>query len=178
MATDQDVKSGHWFVDLLMKFAPKPDDITVTGPPEEMIRTAAGKAFWVSTTLSAVWGPAGLATILPEIMTVMQIQMNLIYKIANYHQKLNIPHRTAILLIFANALGLTIGPQFFRTIGTRLVIKSLSMPVISRIARRIGMEITIKISQRAAGRWIPVVLAPVFGLFSRKPLYFSLILIN
>ncbi|MDD5168966.1 MAG: hypothetical protein PHN75_09120 [Syntrophales bacterium] len=165
---DQDIKSGHWFVDLLMKFAPKPEDVIVTGTPEEMIREAAGKTFWVSTTLSAVWGPVGLATVLPEIMAVMKIQMNLVYKIANYHQKQNVPHHTAIVLIFANALGLTIGPRLLRTAGTRLIVKSLSLPVISAIARKIGAEMVTKISQRAAGRWIPLLAAPIFGHFSRK----------
>ncbi|MCX5828094.1 MAG: hypothetical protein NTV58_08855 [Deltaproteobacteria bacterium] len=63
----EEVKSGHWFFDLLMKFAPKPEEVIVTGTPEEMIKEAAKKSFWVSTTLSAVPGPFGLATILPEI---------------------------------------------------------------------------------------------------------------
>jgi len=168
MTPDQQIKSGNWFVDLLLKFAPDPEDGIVTGTPEEMIQEAARKAFWVSTTLSAVWGPAGLATILPEIMALMKIQMNLVYKIANYHQKLNTVSQPVILLVFANALGLTIGPQVLRKIGAILVVKSMSTPVIKRIAQKIGMEIAIKISQRAAGRWIPVLLAPVFGLFSQK----------
>ena len=168
MATSDDLKSGHWFADLLLNFAPKPEEVVVTGTPEEMIHEAANKAFWISTTLSAAWGPVGLATILPEIVAVMKIQMNLVYKIGRYHRKLYALRHPMILLIFANALGLTIGPPIIRNIGTRLAIKSLSLPVIRRIAGSIGMDIAVKISQRAAGRWIPVLLAPVFGLFSRR----------
>lgn len=164
----RDAKNGHWFADLLLKFAPKPEDTMVTGTPEEMIHEAARKAFWVSTTLSAVWGPAGLATILPEIMTLIKIQMTLVYKIANYHQKLHVLNHTVILLIFANALGLTIGPKILQKIGTGLVVRSIGMPVISGIARKVGMEIAVKIAQKAAGRWIPVLLAPAFGLLSKK----------
>ena len=167
-SADQTLREENWFFDLLVKFLPEPEDITVTGTPEEMIREAGNKAFWVSATMSAVWGPAGWATILPEIMTVMKIQMNLVYKIANCHQKLDCLNHTVTLLIFANALGLTIGPQVLSRIGTRLAVQSLGRPAVSRIARKIGIEIAVKTSQRAAGRWVPVLLAPVFGLLSRK----------
>jgi hypothetical protein len=168
MITDQDVKSGQWFADLLLLFAPKPEDTMATGTPEEMIDEAAKKAFWISAALSAVWGPAGLATILPEIISLARIQMNLVYKIAHCHHKTNVLNHTAILLIFANALGLTVGPLVLRKIGTRLVVKSLSWPVINMIARKIGLAIAVKISQRLAGRWVPILLAPVFGLFSKR----------
>jgi hypothetical protein len=165
---DQDVKSGQWFADVLLRFAPKPEDRMATGTPEEMIDEAARKAFWVSTTLSAAWGPAGLATILPEIISLVKIQMNLVCKIAHYHQSRNILNHAAILLIFANALGLAIGPQILSKIGTRLVVKSLSLPLLSMIARKIGVAIAVKISQRVVGRWVPILLAPVFGLFSKR----------
>lgn len=168
MDTDQEIKSGHWFWELLSKFAPKPEDGIPTGTPEEMISEAAKKTFWVSTTMSAAWGPAGLATILPEIVAVMRIQMTLVYRIAHYHGKESILNHQVILLVFANALGLTIGPQILRRIGTTLVIRTLGLPVISRIARMIGAEIAVKITQRIAGRWVPVLLAPVFGLLSRN----------
>lgn len=164
----EEVKSGHWFFDLLMKFAPKPEEVVVTGTPEEMIKEAAQKAFWVSTTLSAVPGPFGLATILPEIGAVTKIQINLVYKIAKYYKNLETINHSIVLLIFANALGLTIGNQLVRRVGVRLVIKALSAPVIERIAQRIGLQIAAGITKRIAGRWLIVIAAPIFGLFSKK----------
>jgi len=166
--TPPDVKSGHWFFDLLIKFAPQPEEVVVTGTPEEMIKEAAKKAFWVSTTLSAVPGPFGLATILPEIGAVTRLQIDLVYKIAKYYKNLETINQSIILLIFANALGLTVGNQLVRKVGVRLVIKALSAPVIERIAQRIGLRIAAKITQRIAGRWLAVIAAPVFGLFSKK----------
>lgn len=164
----EDVKSGHWFFELLVKFAPKPEEVIVTGTPEEMIKEATKKAFWVSTTLSAVPGPFGMATILPEIVAVTKLQINLVYKIAKYYKNLETLKHSIVLLIFANALGLTIGNQLVRRVGVRLVIKALSTPVIERIAQRIGLQIAAKITQRIAGRWLVVIAAPLFGLFSKK----------
>jgi len=164
----EEVKSGHWFFDLVMKFAPKPEEVVVTGTPEEMIKEAGKKAFWISTTLSAVPGPFGLATILPEIGAVTKIQINLVYKIAKYYKNLETINHSIVLLIFANALGLTIGNQLVRRVGVRLVIKALSAPVIERIAQRIGLQIAAGITKRIAGRWLIVIAAPIFGLFSKK----------
>ena len=171
MKTEQmleEVKSGHWFFDLLMKFAPKPEEVVVTGTPEEMIKEAGKKAFWISTTLSAVPGPFGLTTILPEIGAVTKLQINLVYKIAKYYKKLETINHSIVLLIFANALGLTIGNQLVHRVGVRLVIKALSVPVIERISQRVGLQIAAGITKRIAGRWLIVIAAPIFGLFSRK----------
>ena len=164
----EDVKSGHWFFDLLMKFAPKPEEVVVTGTPEEMIKEAAQKAFWVSTTLSAVPGPFGMATILPEIGAVTKLQIDLVYKIAKYYKNLETINQSIVLLIFANALGLTIGNQLVRRVGVRLIIKALSAPVSEKVAQKIGLRIAAKITQRMAGRWLVVIAAPIFGLFSKK----------
>jgi len=163
-----EVKSGHWFFDLLMKFAPRPEEVAVTGTPAEMIGEAAQKAFWISTTLSAVPGPFGLATIIPEIGAVTRLQIDLVYKIAKYHKKLETLSQSLILLVFANALGLTVGNQLVRKVGLRLVVKVLNAPVVEGVAQRIGVKIAARITQRIAGRWLVVIAAPVFGLFSKK----------
>jgi hypothetical protein len=164
----EEVKSGHWFYALLTGLAPKPEDVVVTGTPEEMIAEAAKKAFWVSTSLGAVPGPLGLATILPEISAVTKIQIGLVHKIAKYHHKLETLNHSILLLVFANALGLAVGNQLVRRVGVRLVVRALSAPIIERIARAIGLQIAAKITQRIAGRWVVLIAAPLFGLFSRK----------
>ncbi len=166
--TPEELTSGHWFFNLLTRFAPRPEEVIVTGSPGEMIAEAAKKTFWISTSLGAVPGPLGLATILPEISAVTKTQIGLVYKIAKYHHKLETLNQSIILLIFANALGLAVGNQLVRRIGVRLVVKALSAPIIERISQRIGLQIAAKITQRIAGRWLVFVAAPIFGIFSRK----------
>lgn len=164
----EEVKSGHWFFELLTRLAPKPEEVVVTGTPEEMIAEAAQKAFWISTSLGAVPGPLGLATILPEISAVTKIQIGLVHKIAKYHHQLETLNHPILLLVFANALGLAVGNQLVRRVGVRLVVRALSAPIIERIARAIGLEIAAKITQRIAGRWVVLIAAPLLGYFSRK----------
>jgi len=166
--TPEELPSAHWFFNLLTRFAPRPEDVLVTGTPGVMIAEAAKKTFWISTSLGAVPGPLGLATILPEISAVTKTQIGLVYKIAKYHHKLETLNQSIILLIFANALGLAVGNQLVRRIGVRLVVKALSAPIIERISQQIGLQIVAKVTQRIAGRWLVFVAAPIFGLFSRK----------
>jgi NADH pyrophosphatase NudC (nudix superfamily) len=39
---------------------------------------------------------------------------------------------------------------------------------MSAVTQRIGTRIGARISARAVGRWVPIVLAPVFGIFSKS----------
>jgi hypothetical protein len=164
MTTKQD--EGHWFADLLMKFAPT--EVEVTGEtPEEMTSSASWKTFGISTAAALPPGPFGLATILPELMAVTKIQMNLIYAIAAYHKKEGKLNSTLVLLIFANEAGVEVGKAVAKQMGAKLIIKTLGSRSIRAIAQKIGIKITARITQKAVGRWIPFVLAPIFGAFSK-----------
>ena len=168
MSKQDDLKEGHWFVKLLMDFAPDIENIEVTGTPEEMTQTASWKAFSISTAAAVPPGPFGLVTILPEIVAVTKIQMNLLYRIAKYHQQAGKVNRTLVLLIFGNALGFAVGSEFFRKVGSRLLVESAGSPGVRNIALRIGKKITTRILPKTVARWVPFVLAPIFGAFSKS----------
>jgi hypothetical protein len=157
---------GHWFLELLMKFAPTAIEITGKNP-DEMISTASWKAFGISTAAALPPGPLGLATIIPELMAVTKIQMNLIYAIAAHHKKEGKLNPTLVLLIFANEAGVEIGKVVTNKMGTSFIIRVLGSGAIRAIAKKIGIRISTRITQKAVGRWIPFIMAPVFGAFSR-----------
>ena len=168
MTSQEDLKEGHWFVKLLMDFAPDIDKIEITGTAEEMTNAASWKAFSISTAAAIPPGPFGLATILPEIVAVTKIQMNLIYRIAKYHQQAGKVNRTLVLLIFGNALGFAVGSEFFKTMGSRLLMESAGSQGVGNIALRIGKKISTRILPKTVARWVPFVLAPIFGAFSKS----------
>ena len=133
-----------------------------------MTSTASWQAFQISTAAAVPWGPIGWATILPELIAVTKIQVNLIYKIAKYHGKLGQLNKSLVVLVFANQAGLTMGRHLMHKIGPKLVIRSLGSKAIRPIAQRIAAKVGTRISRKLAGRWIPVVLAPLFGAFSKS----------
>ena len=165
--TSNDLKE-HWFFKLLMEFMPDPNTIDISGQtPEEMIKSASWIAFSISTTAGLPPGPIGWATILPEIIALTKLQMNLIAKIAKYYGKEKQLNPTIIAYIFANEAGIAIGRTIAKRAGSRLIIRSVGPKVLRPIAQKISARIAARITQRALGRWIPFVLAPIFGAYSK-----------
>lgn len=157
---------GNWFVDLLMTLAPNPETIEVTGTPEEMTTTAAKKASVISAGANLPPGPFSLLTVIPELVAVSKVQIDLIYRIAKYYKKQRVINKTIVLLIMANALGITLGRSIFRTAGKRVVIKVLGSRVLMQFAKRIGIQISSRVIAKLPVRIIPGVAAVIFGWLS------------
>lgn len=163
----KEAEDGTWFGNLLMEFAP--DTVSIDGKtPEEMIQKASWSAFTVSTLSALPPGPIGWLTILPEIIAVTKIQINLIYKIAEYYNKRPVINSTMVMLIFANEAGVNIGKKVLTRVGRKVIIRALGSKAIRPIAQKIGARIGTKITSRLVGRWIPVIIAPIFGAFSKS----------
>jgi uncharacterized protein (DUF697 family) len=160
------VDTGSWIEDLISKF--KPDDsIKVTGTPEEMTSRASWEAFWVSTAAGIPPGPLGMTTIVPELITITKIQINLVYRIAKFYNKEQLVTPTIILHILATALGIVLGRNLLRKMGTRFIVKALSLQVIKTMAQKLGITIGTRLLAKIGARWIPIVTAPIFGAFSK-----------
>jgi uncharacterized protein (DUF697 family) len=164
---DKSVETGSWIEEIIGTF--KPDDsIKVTGTPEEMTSKACWEAFWVSTVAGIPPGPLGMATIVPELITITKIQINLVYRIAKFHGKEQLVTPTIILHILATALGIVLGRNLLRKIGTRFIVKALSAQVIKTLAQKLGVKIATRLLAKIGARWIPIVTAPIFGAFSKS----------
>lgn len=159
--------SGKWFLDVLAKLSPNAEDIEVRGEPEQMIQDAAKVAFRISTAAGAVPGAFGMAAIVPEIAAISRLQIMLIHRIAAYYRKPEIVGQQLILLIFGNVLGVSVGESFVRKAGTTLALRVAGSDFSQRLAQKIGIELVTKAAEKSLLRWIPLVTAPVFGLFSR-----------
>lgn len=157
----------NWFGELLLNFAPR--DIKVEGQTvDELIKVASWKAFATSTALALPPGPLGLATILPELLAITKIQINLVYAIAKVRGQEAKLNDSLVALIFAHEAGLQIGRYLSQNYGNKVVVRSLSQRALAQVAEQIGIRIGIRITQKALGRWIPVLFAPVFGALSKK----------
>jgi len=157
----------NWFGDLLAKFIPT--DLDIEGKtPEEMVKSASWKAFAISTAAAIPPGFIGYATILPEIMAVTKVQINLIYSIAKYYGKAATMNTTITTLIFANEAGITISQDVVKKMGPKLVVRAMGTKALRPITQRIAVRIGGRITQKLVARWIPFVLAPLFGAFSKS----------
>jgi len=166
----EEFKTGSWFErtleSILNTLGPDPGDITVEGSPQQMIRKASRTAFLISTGAGIPSGPVGLATIIPEIAAVTRLQINLIFKVAKFHQQEAKVNKTIILAVLGAATGVVLKHALINKVGTRIIVKALSAEGAKRVTREIGEKFATGLLKRGLGRWIPLVLAPVFGYLS------------
>ncbi len=158
----------NWIEKTIYSLLSSKQDGEPTGTPEEMIDEAGQRAFKIGTALGLIPGPLGMAVILPEIAALTRLQINLIHRIAGHHRKQEKVSREIVLLILGNALGVAAGESLVRKAGSALVIKSVNTRIIRGIARKIGTRIIDTAAEKAMGRWIPMITAPLFGYLSRS----------
>jgi hypothetical protein len=164
----RDTYRGEWFPALLEKVAGRREEVAADGTPPEMIRKVSWRAFQISTAAASVPGLASFAAILPEIAALTKIQIDLIYKIAAYHNKHEKIDLTLILLIFGNVMGVALGHGVMMRVEERLLIRSLDSAIARKVARKIGSRIVAGTIRKGMRALIPFVAAPLFGYFSKK----------
>lgn len=166
----EEFKTGSWFErileNVLNTLGPNPDEIKVDGTSQKMIRKASRAAFLISTGAGIPTGPMGLATIVPEVVALIKLQIDLIFKVAKFHQQEAKVNKTIILTVLGVAMGVVLKHALINKVGTRLIVKSLSAEGAKRITREIGEKFATGLLKRGLGRWIPLMLAPVFGYLS------------
>ncbi|MGD0231921.1 MAG: hypothetical protein ABSC19_16465 [Syntrophorhabdales bacterium] len=158
----------NWLERTIDSLLSSKEEVEASGTPEEMIDETAGKAFKISTALGLIPGPIGMAAILPEIAALTRLQVTLIHRIARHHHTHEKVSREIILLILGNAMGVAAGEALVRNVGSHLVVRSVNTQFIRGITRKIGTRMIDSVAERAVGRWIPMLTAPLFGYFSRS----------
>ncbi len=144
------------------------EDGAAAGTPEEMIDEAGRRAFKIGTALGLIPGPLGIAVILPEIAVLTRLQLGLIHHIAAHYGKQEQLGKELVLLILGNALGVAVGEGLVRKAGSALLLRSMNSGVARGVARKIGARMIETAAEKATGRWLPMVTAPLFGWFSRS----------
>ena len=158
----------NWLKKAIDNVLSRSEDGEASGTPDEMIDQAAKKAFRISTALGLIPGPIGMATIIPEVAALAGIQIRLIRRIAGFHHQAEKVSPELVLLILGNVVGVAGGEALIRKMGAAIVMKSVNTEVIKGISRAVGSRIVERAAERAAGRWIPALTAPVFGYMSRS----------
>ncbi len=164
-------KLDTWFFDLLSNFSPNSTEIEGK-TPKELINHATWKTSTVAFIANLVPGPIGYAVIIPEILAVTKIQLNLIDAIARHYGKSAENYNTAVVYIFANALGLKLGKKYLKKtatkLGTKLVVRIVRNETLKKLAQKIGLRLSARIAAGLVKIGVPFLLAPVFTIVTYK----------
>jgi hypothetical protein len=151
--------------DLVSQIPPSKEGASTS--PSERSRSltlqASAKAAVVSGTLALPPGPAGILTVIPDLLGIWRIQRQLVADIAAVHGKTaQLGSTEMIYCLFRHAAGQAVRDVVVR-VGERFLVRRASLRLIQRVLRQVGVSVTERAAGRAVSRWLPVVGAVGIG---------------
>jgi hypothetical protein len=129
-------------------------------PPERgrrLANAAARRASTVAGALALPPGPAGLVTILPELVAVWRIQAQMVADIAAVFGKTRTLSREQMLYcLFKHSAVQAVRDLVVRG-GERYLVRHASTRALQAAAAKIGLKVTQRAIAKSVSRWLPVV---------------------
>lgn len=128
--------------------------------------TAATKAGLAAGGMAFIPGPAGMLTIIPELITVWRLQTQMVSDIAAaYGQKSKLTREQMLYCLFKATAAKAVA-ELVAIIGQRVLIRRPTLRVLQSIAQRVGIKVTQKFLGKGIARWIPFVGALGVGAYT------------
>lgn len=160
-APKADGNLANKFADAILNFVghiPKTGERKSRSPmasAKSIASTAAAKAALAAGTLALPPGPLGWLTILPELIAVWKIQAQMVADIAAiYGRKAALGREQMLYCLFHHLAAQAVRDLMVR-VGERFLVRRVSLQVLQRIARQIGIRITQRSIGKGIARWIP-----------------------
>lgn len=130
-----------------------------SGSPKERARAiaamAALRASAVSGTLALPPGPAGLITLLPELLAVWHIQARMVADIAAAFGKMQVLSQEQMLFcLFRHSAAQAVRDLVVR-VGQRYLVQQASLRTMQGAAAKIGVRVTQRTIAKSVTRWLP-----------------------
>jgi hypothetical protein len=132
----------------------------------EIVRIAGFKAGAMSATLALPPGPAGMLTVIPDLVKVWQIQQQMVADVAAcFGKSSQLNRQMMVYCLFRHGAAMLVRDVVAR-VGQRMIVKQASMRVIQQTLRKIGIHVTQKALGSTLSRWLPAVGPILIGGYS------------
>jgi hypothetical protein len=132
----------------------------------EIIKTASLKAGALSATLAIAPGPAGMLTVIPDLLKVWQLQQQMVADIAACFGKTSqLNRQMMVYCLFRHGAAMLLRDVVAR-VGERVIVRHASLRVIQQTLRKIGIKVTEKAIGKTLSRWLPIVGPILIGGYS------------
>lgn len=132
----------------------------------EIVRVAGLKAGAFSATLALPPGPAGMLTVIPDLIKVWQIQQQMVADVAAcFGKSAQLSRELMVYCLFRHGAAMLVRDVVAR-VGQRLIVKQASLRVIQQTLGKIGIHVTQKAVGRSLSRWVPAVGPVLIGGYS------------
>lgn len=123
----------------------------------QIARAAARRACTISGALALPPGPAGLVTILPDLVAVWRVQAQMVADIAGACGKSAVLSREQMLYcLFKHTAAQAVRDLVVR-VGERYLVRRAGVRVIQAVAAKVGVKVTQRAIATSVSRWLPVV---------------------
>ena len=127
---------------------------------------AATKAALAAGGMAFIPGPAGMLTVIPELITVWRLQTQLVSDIAAvYGQKVKLTQEQMLYCLFKATAAQAV-TELVVIIGQRVLIRRPTLRALQRIAQKVGIKVTQKLLGKGIARWLPFVGALGVGAYT------------
>lgn len=132
----------------------------------EIVRVAGLKAGALSATFALPPGPAGLLTVIPDLIKVWQIQQQMVADVAACFGKFSqLNRQMMVYCLFRHGAAMLLRDVVAR-VGERVIVKQASLRVIQQTLKRIGIHVTQRAVGNSLSRWLPVIGPILIGGYS------------
>ena len=129
--------------------------------PSERARRIAQKAALRASTISGALalppGPAGLITIVPDLVAVWRVQAQMVADIAGaFGKSTSLSREQMLYCLFKHSAAQAVRDLVVRG-GERYLVRRASLRVVQGTAAKIGAKVTQRAIAKSVSRWLPIV---------------------
>ena len=151
-------------------FIENPDKKPTQQDITSIIKSYSNQNALIAGSANLVPGPWGMLVTVPEVITIIRNQIQMIYDLGVAHGKESSLNASLLLGIFSTVLGgSTISLVSVK--GGQLLVKKASVRVIQKIIWRLGGTISQKVLKRFISKWLPIVGAGAMAIMGKTVNY-------
>jgi len=140
---------------------------TLSGDPvlraKQIVSRASLKTAAVSVGLSLPPGPAGLLTILPDLVAIWKMQQQMVADIAGcFGKRAQLSPQLMVYCLFRHGAAMAMRDIVVRA-GERLLVKQASIRVIQNVLQKVGVKVTRQLVGKSVIRWLPLLGPALLG---------------
>jgi len=159
----------HGMIERVISSVPNAQTVAVTDPDRQadlIAKTAAKRSAMLSGALALPPGPFGMLTVLPDLYLIWKTQRQMVADIFGlYGRTAELTRVHMLYCLFRHAASHVLRDVAVRT-GQRVVMQTLSANALKHVVSKIGVNVTRRLTGRAASRWVPLAGAAMVSSYA------------
>lgn len=146
----------------------EPPNLDPVTRARKIVSNASAKAAAISATLAVPPGPAGLATVVPDLMAIWRLQQQMVADVAGcFGKTAQLSQQVMIYCLFRHGAAMLVRDIVVR-VGERILVKRAGLRVIQKLLQKIGVRVTQRLIGKSIGRWFPIIGPILIGGYSYR----------